>query len=363
MKQRKHPLSFSRYGRRLTVANTLRGACLGLGLAGALTFSSAASAQTTLTFSMWVPWNHPLIQAVYGRWVREVEGASKGAIKIRRLPKPVASPRAHLDAVRTGQADLGFSVHGYSPKRFRAYFFAEFPMLGDDAVVTSVALWRTHKKFFADKNFYQGVKLIGVNMHGPGHIFHRTKHIKSPADMKGEKMRTGGPIPLKIVSAWGGVAIRQPAPKSYEILQTGIVDGITFPWESVHSFRLLGLVPYAVEIPGGMYSSSHYLVMSQKKFDSMSAAGKKALEPYLGEGFARLAGEGWNRRNAAGRADAVKAGSRIIAAPKAIVDSVKALTAKFESEYIASVKPMDIDGRAVLDYFRSEVAKLKAMKK
>jgi len=329
----------------------------------AMLVASPATAKTTLTFSMWVPWNHPLIQAVYGRWVREVETASKGQITIRRLPKPVASPRAHLDAVRTGQADLGFSVHGYSPKRFRAYFFAEFPMLGDDAVATSVALWRTHQKFFADKNFYQGVKLIGVNMHGPGHIFHRTKHIKTPADLNGEKMRTGGPIPRKIVGAWGGVSIRQPAPKSYEILQTGIVDGIAFPWESVHSFRLLKLVPFATEIPGGMYSSSHYLVMSQKKYSALSDAEKKALAPLMGEGFARLAGEGWNARNAAGRADAIKAGTKIIDAPKAVIDAIKAMNGQFEKEYIASVKPMGIDGRAVLDHFRAEVAKMNAMKK
>ncbi len=337
----------------------MRSTYLGVAAAiAAFAHATPAAAATELTFSMWVPWQHPLIQAVYGRWVAEVEKASGGSIKIRKLPKPVASPRAHLDAVRTGQADLGFSVHGYSPKRFRAYFFAEFPMLGNDAVSTSVALWRTHEKFFADKDFYKGVQLIGVNMHGPGHIFHRTKHIKTPADMRGQKMRTGGPIPLKIVQAWGGVAIRQPAPKSYEILQTGIVDGITFPWESVHSFRLLKLVPYAVEVPGGVYSSSHYLVMSKKKYDAMPAAEKTTLAKFMGEGFARLAGEGWNARNKAGRADAVKAGTKIIQAPKALTDAIAKLNAQFEAEYIASVKPMGIDGAAVLKFFRAEVAKL-----
>lgn len=337
----------------------MRRTCLGIAFAiTALSHATPSTAATELTFSMWVPWQHPLIQAVYARWVTEVEKASGGNIKIRKLPKPVASPRAHLDAVRTGQADLGFSVHGYSPKRFRAYYFAEFPMLGNDAVSTSIALWRTHEKFFADKDFYKGVQLVGVNMHGPGHIFHRTKHIKTPGDMQGQKMRTGGPIPLKIVQAWGGVAIRQPAPKSYEILQTGIVDGITFPWESVHSFRLLKLVPYAVEVPGGVYSSSHYLVMSKKKYDAMPAAEKKALAGFMGEGFARIAGEGWNARNEAGRADAVKAGTKIVEAPKALIDALAKLNAQFEAEYIASVKPMDIDGAAVLKFFRAEVAKL-----
>ncbi|MEQ8696474.1 MAG: TRAP transporter substrate-binding protein [Bauldia litoralis] len=333
------------------------GVALGL---GAATLANPAAAVTELTFSLWIPWNHPLAQKVYARWVDEVEKATAGSIKIRRLPKAVASPRAHLDAVRTGQADLGFAVHGYSPKRFAAYKFAEFPMLGNSAVSTSVALWRTHKKFFESKDRYRGVQLVGVNMHGPGHIFHRSKQILKPSDMKGQKMRTGGPVPLAIIRAWGGVAVRQPAPKSYEILSTDVADGVTFPYESVESFRLINLVPFATEIDGGLYSSSHFMVMNKKKYDALPAKDKEILAKFMGEGFARLAGEGWDARNKTGREAAVKAGTKIVKAPKEMVDSVKALTAKFEKEYIASVKKDGIDGAAVLQFFRAEVAKLEA---
>ncbi len=326
----------------------------------AAALATPANAATELTFSLWVPWNHPMVKLVYVRWVEEVEKATNGSIKIRRLPKAVASPRAHLDAVRTGQADIGFAVHGYSPKRFVAYKFAEFPMLGNSAVSTSVALWRTHKKFFESKDLYRGVQLIGVNMHGPGHIFHRSKHILKPADMKGSKMRTGGPVPLYLIRAWGGVAIRQPAPKSYEILSTGVADGVTFPYESVESFRLINLVPYATEIDGGLYSSSHFLVMNKKKYDALPAKDKAILANYMGEGFARIAGEGWDARNKTGREAAVKAGTKIVVAPKALVDSVKSLTAKLETDYAAAVKPLGIDGAEVLKFFRAEVAKLEA---
>ena len=61
-----------------------------------------------------------------------------------------------------------------SPRAFAAYLFAEQPFIGDSAVASSVALWRTHKKFFASKNFYRGVHLVGVNAHGPGLIHPRT---------------------------------------------------------------------------------------------------------------------------------------------------------------------------------------------
>ena len=80
-----------------------------------------------------------------------------------------------------------------------------------------------------------------MNTHGPGLIHHSKKNFTVPGDMKGQKIRTGGSVPRRIIQSWEGVSIRQPASKSYETLSTGIVDGITFPYESVVSFKILKL--------------------------------------------------------------------------------------------------------------------------
>jgi TRAP-type C4-dicarboxylate transport system substrate-binding protein len=323
-------------------------------------FAAITSSQATTTFnySSWLPWTHPVNTHIYLKWMSEVEKRSEGRIKFRHLPKAVAHPRAHLDAVRTSQAHAGMSVHGYSPKRFAAYMFAEHPFLGDRATASSVALARTHAKFFAGKNLYKGVHLVGMNTHGPGVIHHSKKVFTVPSDMKGQKMRTGGPIPKRIVEAWGGVAVRQPASKSYEVLSTGIVDGITFPYESLDSFKITKLVPYSTYVPGGLYSSSHYLVISKKKYDGLSSSDKKMINGLSGEKFAHLAGRGWDTINDAGLAGAKKAGNKMTIAPAAIINAVKKLNAEFSKEYIASVKAAGIDGAAVLKYFKGEVAKL-----
>lgn len=324
----------------------------------AVSGTSIVRAETVLTYSSWIPWTHPVNTAIYIPWMEAIEKDSNGSITFKRLPKPVASPRAHLDAVRTGQADVAFSVHGYSPQRFAAYMFAELPMLGDTATGTSIALQRTHDKFLADKGFYEGVKLIGMNTHGPGLIHHSKKHIMSPADMEGQKMRTGGPIPLKIVEAWGGVSIRQPAPKSYEILSTGVADGITFPFESLPSFKITNLVPFSTYIPGGLYSSSHYLVMNLDKYNALSDADKAVIDKYSGEAFAKMAGAGWDKINDWGKEEATKAGNKIVTAPDSLVDEVKRLNVQFEADYIADAKGVGVDGAEILKFFRAEVAKL-----
>lgn len=320
--------------------------------------ASAAGAETVLTYSSWVAWTHGINVNLYIPWMEGIEKDSNGRIKFRQLPKPVASPPAHLDAVRTGQADVAFSVHGYSPERFAAYLFAEHPLLGDTAVATSIALQRTHEKFLADKGYYEGVHVIGMNTHGPGLIHHSSKHIMKPEDMAGQKMRTGGPIPLAIVEAWGGVPIRQPAPKSYEILSTGVADGITFPYESLPSFNITNLVPYSTYIPGGLYSSSHYLVMNQGKYDALSEEDKAVLAKWSGEAFAKMAGEAWDKINDEGKQVALDAGNKIATAPDSLVEEVKKLNEKFEADYIAKAKEVGVDGQAILDFFKGEVEKL-----
>lgn len=325
-------------------------------------FTGAVQAETVLTYSSWVPWTHPINVNLYIPWMEDIEKDSNGRIKFRRLPKPVASPPAHLDAVRTGQADVAFSVHGYTPQRFAAYLFAELPMLGDTGEGTSVALQKVHEDYLATKGFYKGVHLIGMNTHGPGLIHHSKKHIMSPADMQGQKMRTGGPIPQKIVEAWGGVSIRQPAPKSYEILSTGIADGVTFPFESLESFKITKIVPYSTYIPGGLYTSSHYLVMNERKYKALSPEDKKVIDSHSGMAFARRAGAAWDKINDEGKAAMLAAGNSLKYASQEFVDAVLELNKQFEADYIEGAQKVGVDGAKVLTAFRAEVAR-QAMKK
>ncbi|MEZ5657612.1 MAG: TRAP transporter substrate-binding protein [Burkholderiaceae bacterium] len=339
---------------------TLRRLAITAALAAGL--ATTAQAETVLSYSSWVPWTHPINVHLYIPWMEAIEKESNGRIKFRHLPKPVASPPAHLDAVRTGQADVAFSVHGYTPQRFAAYMFAELPMLGDTGEGTSVALQRVHERYLADKGFYKGVHLIGMNTHGPGLIHHSKKHIMSPADMVGQKMRTGGPIPQKIVEAWGGVSVRQPAPKSYEILSTGIADGVTFPFESLESFKITKLVPFSTYIPGGLYSSSHYLVMNEGKWKKLSAEDKAVIDKYSGETFARMAGAAWDKINDMGKEQMLAAGNSLKTAPKSLVDEVLKLNKQFEADYIEGAKTVGVDGAKVLTAFRAEVARQAAGK-
>ena len=330
-------------------------AALAVGLAG------AARAQTELTFSTWVPPSHTLVTYGFVPWFQEVEKATGGQLKFRVLPKPIAAPNQHYDAVAKGQVDVAYATYGYQPERFMPYLIAELPQLGETAVHNGVALWRIHKKYYEKLPIHKDVHLIGVMTHGPGMMHHSKKPIMTPADLKGQKIRVGGDVPKAIVEHFGGVVITQPAPKSYEILSQGIADGIFFPGEALKSFNIYKLVPHTTYVKGGVYSSSFWFAMNKAKYDSLPAAVKAALDKMGGEWFARFTGEkSWDRSDAEGLALAKENKNTYQHASPEFVAELSKVTAKIEADYAAQLDKLGLPGKQVIADFRAEIAKVAA---
>jgi len=334
-----------------------------LAIAGGLaTMAAPVQAQTTLTMSNWVPPTHPIVVYIMKPWAAQVAKATGGRVKVNMLPKPIAAPNQHYDATINGQVDVAWSTYGYQPERFQPYLIAELPQLGDTAVHNGVALWRTHKKHIESSGIHKDVQLLGVMTHGPGLFHHSKKHMMVPADLKGQKMRVGGDVPKKIVEAFGGVVITQPAPKSYEILSAGIADGIMFPTESLKSFKIANLVKYSTYVKGGLYSSSFWFAMNKKKFAGMSKADQDAVMKVSGEAFARLAGGGWDRADKEGVVAIKAAGGTIKQASPQLIAELKKITERLEADYGAKMDAMGIDGKGTIKFFRAEVARVAAAK-
>lgn len=333
---------------------------LGVAASAALVVGVAGGAQAeTLVFSTWVPPSHTLNSYGFFPWFKEVEKATGGKLKFRTLPKPIAAPNQHYDAVVKGQIDISYATYGYQPERFMPYLIAELPQLGETAVHNGVALWRIHKKYFEKLPIHNDVHLIGVMTHGPGMMHHSKKPILVPEDLKGQKIRVGGDVPKAIVEHFGGVVITQPAPKSYEILSQGIADGIFFPSEALKSFNIYKLVPHTTYVKGGLYSSSFWFAMNKNKWEKLPAPVKATLNKMGGEAFARFMGEkSWDRADADGLAKAKENKNTFQEASPAFVKELEKVTAKLEANYAAQLDKMGLPGKQVIAEFRAEVAKV-----
>jgi TRAP-type transport system periplasmic protein len=339
----------------LRLHSALRYALLG---AAALAWVGPAAAQTTLTLSSWVPPAHGLT-TTQAEWCAMLEQKVAGKIKCNVLPRAVAAPPGTFDAVRNGLADLSFTVHGYTPGRFVHTQMAEFPFLGDSAEAVSVAFQRMYAKYPAFADEHKGVKVIAVFTHGPGIVYNTKRPIARADDLTGLKFRIGGGMVNEISKALGMNVTLKPAPESYELLSTGVMDGTLFPAESIESFKIDKVIKYATIFPGGLYNVSFVFMMNQAKYDSLPADVKKAIDEMSGEFAARMYGRSWDRVDRRGMAFMQAAGVQFTKADAAFVGAVRAKTAPLEDNWAQAAEAKGLkDAKKVLAEFRAEIAKL-----
>ncbi|MEZ5664639.1 MAG: TRAP transporter substrate-binding protein [Burkholderiaceae bacterium] len=329
-----------------------------LALTSTVLASGAVSAQTVFNTSSWLPPTHTLSTA-QAAWCDLLTKESNGRMKCNALPKSVAAAPGTFDAVRDGLADISYTVDGYTPGRFINTQVAEFPFLGNNALTTSVAYQRIYSKYFAPLGEHRGVKVLGVFTHGPGIIFNTKQPVTSAADAAKLKFRIGGGNINELSKAMGWNTTLKPAPESFELLSTGVMDGTFFPDESVASFKL-SMVKHATTFPGGLYNTSFVFMMNPDKYKGLSAEDKAVVDKISGETAARIFGEGWNKVDAASREVQKTQGVQRIQADEAFINEVRGKQAALEDRWATAAEAKGLkNAKAVLAEFRAEIDKVK----
>ena len=170
---------------------------------------SSSYAETVLRMSSWVPPSHTVTRDILIPWMEDVARVTEGRVTVDALESPLGKPPAHFDIARDGLADIAIGVHGYTPGRFVLTQIAELPFLSDSSEVLSVAYWRVHEAYLAQAGEHDGVHLLGLWTHGPGHIFNGRREITSLDKLDGLKFRVGGGLVSQIAEALGRLRFRR----------------------------------------------------------------------------------------------------------------------------------------------------------
>jgi TRAP-type transport system periplasmic protein len=335
---------------------------LALAAAAACALAASAHAQTTLTMSSWVSPQHHLTSVVLAGWGADVEKATGGRVKFQMLPKHPSAPPGTFDAVRDGLVDLSYVTASYTPARHALTKLGELPGAGHTAEVNSLAYSRIHWKYLQQAGEYKGVKLIGVFTHGPGQMFNTKRSINSVADLKGMKIRTGGGVAEEMGNLLGASAFVKPAPESYELLKSGVADGVFFPLESIISFKLDTVLKYATLFPGGFYSSAFGFFMNEDKWKKLPKQDQEAIERLGYEHLARFAGKSWDAADQKGLEGLKKSGVQISQANPAFVKEVMSRAKALDDEWMKAANAKGVDGAKALAEFRQELKKLESGK-
>jgi len=333
---------------------------LALAALAASAFGATAQAQAPLTYSSWVPPTHHLT-IWQANWAADVEKATGGRVKFQGLPKAPAAPPGTFDAVRDGLVDLSYVTASYTPARHILPLMAELPGAGETAEINSVAYSRIHWKYFQKVGEYKGVKLLAVWTHGPGQMFTK-KQINSLSDFQNLKIRTGGGISAEVITALGGSPFFKPAPESYELLNSGVADGVFFPLESIVSFKLDKVIGQGTIFPGGLYSSSFGFFINEDKWNKLARQDQAIIEKYAGEYAARSNGKSWDAADQLGLNALKAAGARIVTADPAMRAEAQKRSGPIIEDWIKKASAKGVDAKAILAEFHAELKKVAAGK-
>ncbi|RVU32636.1 MULTISPECIES: TRAP transporter substrate-binding protein DctP [Neptunomonas] len=331
-----------------------------LKVAGALTLGMAlsgqASAETVLRVGSWLPPTHPQNAVVWPTWSKWVEEATEGRVKVK-VEYGLGHPKTMFDLVEDGAIDASFSYHGYVPGRFKLTQGIEQPLLGVNAEAASVAHWRVHNKYFAKAEEHDGVELLALFTHGPGQI-HMAEPIKSLADLKSKKIRLGGGVQGELGKRMGVTAVGAPAPKVYEMMQQGVIDGVFIPMSEQKSLRLKEVAKNVVHLPGGMYLGSFAMFINPDFLDGLSQKDRDAVMAVSGEKLSAMAGKAWDQGDREGVEAAKADGVNIIevGADDSFAKEFRELVEGMDEEWIESVKSRKVDAKAALAEMR-EIAR------
>jgi TRAP-type C4-dicarboxylate transport system substrate-binding protein len=322
-----------------------------------LAASASATAQVTLNANSWTPQTHPLTTTL-ASWCADVEKATSARVKCNLLPKPVVAAGQTFDAVKDGLADVSFIVHGFTPGRFPLAEITEFPFLGDTAEHTSVAYQRIYERLLAKADEHKGVVTLAVHTHGPGQIFNTKRPIVGAKDLQGLKMRVPGGMVNETSKAMGVTPILKPPAEIYEMLSSGLADGVFFPKEAVFTFKVIPLLKHATYVPGGLYNVSIAYVMNPAAWNKISKADQAEVMKLSGESLARRGAKAYDEGDVKGEAAVREAKVRVDVATPELIAEIKAKSADLERAWIERAKAKGVDGAAALAALRAEIATL-----
>ena len=251
-------------------------------LSAALSFNAYAQAPIVIKFSHVVATDTPKGQAAE-RFKQLAEKATNGRVKVEVYPNSqLYKDKEELEALQLGAVQmLAPSLAKFGPLGVKEFEVFDLPYLFDNYDQVNKVMHGPIGKQLLGKLESKGIKGLAYWDNGFKN-FSANKPIKSPADLKGmkiriqsskvleEEMRTLGALPQ--VMAFSEV---------YQALQTGVVDGTENPPSNMYTQKMHEVQKYVTVSNHGYLG---YAVIVNKKFwDGLPADIRVALDKAMKE--------------------------------------------------------------------------------
>ncbi|MDR2394989.1 MAG: C4-dicarboxylate TRAP transporter substrate-binding protein [Treponema sp.] len=234
--------------------------------------SAAAPAKTfTLKMSTQLNETHPMVDG-FKEWAQNVEAKTNGGITIQVYP----SAQLGSDEDVIEQALQGVNVAVLTDGGRMGNYVREIGIIGMPYIVDNYdeLLKIMDTKTFADWETRlvseNGIRVLAFNWYdGPRHFLTNTP-VTTPADLKGQRIRTpGAPVWAKSVEAMGATPIAMGWNDSYNAIQSKSIDGVEAQHTASFGARLYEVVKYIDKT--GHFQLANGIIVGEKWFSQLPA--------------------------------------------------------------------------------------------
>ena len=250
----------------------------------ALAAAGGASAQDALKLAFFAGANDSTYSGVVAPWIDDVNRTLAGKLRIDGFPGGALgrNPAVQVKLVQDGVADLAFFVPSYTPGRFPDNEVMELPGVIRNSRESSIALWRIYAKGLL--RGYDEFHVIMLVTTFPYNI-HTTFPVTEIADLKGKKLRAGGPVAADTIKALGAVPVGMPIPAVAENISKGVLDGSAADWNVMYAFRIVDVTKHHYMAHMGTVPIG--ILFNKRRWDGLPAGARAAIDALSGEALAR----------------------------------------------------------------------------
>lgn len=247
-------------------------------LAAAVAIPPMAMAETIRATSGFGP-DHPIAASIYPELSARLSEFTDGAWDLQDTPSDLVTPIAMSAALRDGTTEFGALVIPYFSTEFaEAALPSELGIVGSNSLAISsatteylVTCAECQAEFAQNRQIYLG---SGAT---PPYNLLTVKPIRTAADLRGVRIRTGAPLFAAFLAAQGAVVVQFPSSELGDALSRNAVSGTFDSNQDIIANSLDGVLNYVTEIGLGVYNGAAATTASRTLWDRMTLEDRASL--------------------------------------------------------------------------------------
>ncbi|MGE3488266.1 MAG: TRAP transporter substrate-binding protein DctP [Nitrospira sp.] len=316
----------------------------------------AIAQNTNLLLNSHLPPQNPLTNMVIKPWAERIGQVTEGRVKVELAPTSLAAPNQQMAGVINGVFDIAFQFHGWLAEQAKLNQVAHLPFVNSSARGSSVALWRTYLKHFAQANELGDVHVLAMFVLPPGVMFGMRGPIDSLDKLKGRKVYALPGVPAEMLGAAGAAVVAGPAARSFEIVSSKTVDAfVGYSISDANALKTLSYATDVTDVPGNLSAPSFVLFVNKKRWMSLSEKDQKAIESISGEAFAQNM-RMYDDLETKARTEAAAKGVKFHVASDAFMKDLRALAAPLTQEWLKDAQKRGVNSQEALEFYRTQAA-------